>query len=75
MLLIAWLALGGLCAVVWSRKGGNVWQAAVLGAIFGVFALIYCVVNDPAGVRLRKSLRTHGFPAKSDEYVWRPPGE
>lgn len=41
------LGWAGVCALVWSRKGGNAAFAAVGGVVFGVFAAMHVVVEEP----------------------------
>ena len=48
---ISWLLCGVVCYLIAQKKNRNVWLAAVLGCLFGVFAIIgYAIVGKKEDV-------------------------
>ena len=44
--IICWLLFGAVCYLLAKNKNRNEWVAALMGALFGIFALIYYAVVD-----------------------------
>ena len=42
--ILIWLLFGAVCYLLAKNKNRNEWVAAIMGALFGVFALIYYAV-------------------------------
>lgn len=44
--IICWLLFGGVCYLLAKEKNRNTAVAAIMGCLFGIFALIYYIVVD-----------------------------
>lgn len=42
-MIICWILFGAVCYLIAKNKNRNEWLAAAMGALFGVFALIYYI--------------------------------
>lgn len=57
-LLLLWIIVAAICGAIWSSKGKSFGVGLLLGALFGIFALLYgCVMRADEGVIAEDNVR------------------